>query len=254
MELHAYLNPETGLIELIDPKSGAVVKVQKTKESLVEDSFVEAEVDGHKLLVERGIDLDRFANRVSRWLYSNVMGQVIAQTMVEKNLSLKKVCEENGMPPYSVVCRWRRQHQEFRQMLEDARRDRAELLAEEALELADDADEDADAISKARLRVDVRKWAAEKADPDKFGAKKAVDGNGSVSVTLVLNTGIVREGDPGFKEVTPYGENKAALQGSGSPDLGHRSSPELERPVEPGGGGAGESSGIAAPEDSLRER
>ncbi len=51
-----------------------------------------------------------------------------------------------------------------------ARKLKAEKLAEEALDIADQADETSNSgVNKARLQVDTRKWMASKLDPENYG-------------------------------------------------------------------------------------
>lgn len=73
---------------------------------------------------------------------------------------------------------------EHREMYEAAKLSKASTLAEEALEIADDTSQDQiedgedgirtnhEAISRSKLKVDVRKWYASKLDPQSFGEKQ----------------------------------------------------------------------------------
>jgi len=54
-----------------------------------------------------------------------------------------------------------------------ARRGRAEKWAEETLDIADNVAEDPNAINKAKIRIDARRWLAGVDDPDRFGVKTA---------------------------------------------------------------------------------
>lgn len=80
--------------------------------------------------------------------------------------SLKTVTAPEGMPSISMVYRWLREHDEFRELYESSKEDAADLLAEEILEIADDESGD---TQRARLRVDARKWVAAKLKPKRFG-------------------------------------------------------------------------------------
>lgn len=57
-----------------------------------------------------------------------------------------------------------------RQMLRQARENAAQTLAEQALEIADEADPLTERV--ARLRIDTRKWIASKWAPDTYGDNK----------------------------------------------------------------------------------
>lgn len=65
---------------------------------------------------------------------------------------------------------WINQTEERRTAVLGARKLKAEKLAEEALEIADQVDETSNSgVNKARLQVDTRKWMAGKLDPENYG-------------------------------------------------------------------------------------
>ena len=69
---------------------------------------------------------------------------------------------------------WINRTEERKQAVLNARRLKAEKLAEDAMEIADGADESSSsAVNKARLQVDTRKWLAAKLDPEGYGEKSA---------------------------------------------------------------------------------
>ncbi len=78
---------------------------------------------------------------------------------------------------------------DHRLRLEEARRLRADTYADEAREIADGNMLDADgnisgaAVSRARLRVDTRKWLAAVDNPEKYGKQDAAQ----VNVNLTVN-------------------------------------------------------------------
>jgi hypothetical protein len=65
---------------------------------------------------------------------------------------------------------WINHTEERRVAVLNARKLKAEKLAEEALEIADEVDESSNSgVNKARLQVDTRKWLAGKLDPENYG-------------------------------------------------------------------------------------
>ncbi len=75
---------------------------------------------------------------------------------------------------------------EYRPVIEEARREQADTLAEEALQIAD-ALADADEITRERIavakeRIDVRKWLATVNNPDRYQTNK-----GGPTITLNIN-------------------------------------------------------------------
>ncbi len=83
------------------------------------------------------------------------------------------ICKEHGMPHRASVYLWLGKHQEFSDMYVRAREQRAELYAEEIVDIADN---EADP-NKARVRIDARKWAAAKLNQKVYGDKVTLDGN-----------------------------------------------------------------------------
>ena len=67
---------------------------------------------------------------------------------------------------------WINHTEERKNAVLSARKLKAEKLAEDALDIADEADgSSSSAVNKARLQVDTRKWMAAKLDPEGFGDK-----------------------------------------------------------------------------------
>ena len=61
----------------------------------------------------------------------------------------------------------------MKERLAEARRGRADKWADDALKIADDVPEEPNAINKAKIRIDARKWLAGIDDPERYGQKAA---------------------------------------------------------------------------------
>lgn len=61
---------------------------------------------------------------------------------------------------------------ELKQKMVEARIRRADFLAEEILQIADDVKADPNEINKAKNKIDVRKWIANIDNPEKYGLKQ----------------------------------------------------------------------------------
>ena len=102
--------------------------------------------------------------------------------------SLSSICKEDKMPAKSTVIEWVLDDREgFAEQYATARRLQAELLADEIVDIADDSTNDymlrqsksgeehesvnPEAIGRARLRVDTRKWYLSKVLPKVYGDK-----------------------------------------------------------------------------------
>lgn len=76
-------------------------------------------------------------------------------------------------------------HEDYRPMIEEARREQADTLAEEALQIADnlaDGTVTREDIAVAKERIDVRKWLATVNHPDRYQVNK-----NTPAITLNIN-------------------------------------------------------------------
>ena len=126
----------------------------------------------------------------ARTLYNPAIVDIICSRIVEGQ-SLTDICRQPDIPSYVTLCRWRRQHPYINEMLEQARRDRAEAMRDKALSEALAADEDN--VAAQRLKTDVLKWAASVDDPAKYSPKTKVDATVAVATKILIDTGINRD-------------------------------------------------------------
>jgi hypothetical protein len=100
--------------------------------------------------------------------------------------SLRKVCENDWAPDKASVFRWLRTIPEFCDQYTRAKAEAAESMADDMIDIADDASNDwmakhdpnnpgymlnGEHINRSRLRVDTRKWIAAKLKPKVYGDK-----------------------------------------------------------------------------------
>lgn len=100
--------------------------------------------------------------------YSDDLAAEICSKLADGK-SLKSICDAPGMPDKATVYRWIAAHDAFRDLYARAREDQADTMADEIVDIADNAK--SDDVNKARLRVDARKWVAAKLKPKKYGDK-----------------------------------------------------------------------------------
>lgn len=108
-------------------------------------------------------------------------------------MSLRSVCNEDGMPDAATVFKWMRTNEEFLKQYARAKQESADAMAEEILDISDQANGDwmtrkigkeevqvanNEAIQRSRLRVDTRKWLMSKMKPKKYGEKLDMTTNG----------------------------------------------------------------------------
>ena len=86
------------------------------------------------------------------------------------------------MPTKATVCKWLIENKEFSDQYARARDKQADYFAEEIIEIADSAEAESAAVSKAKLQIDARKWAASKIAPKKYGDKVEQQITGSLAI------------------------------------------------------------------------
>lgn len=124
--------------------------------------------------------------------YSKALAGLVCE-QIALGYSLRTVCKSDEMPGIATVFTWLRENIDFQEQYARACEERTEAMAEDLLDIADDGSNDytetedgrtaynGDAIQRAKLRVDTRKWLMAKMKPKKYGDKMAVDN----TVTLV---------------------------------------------------------------------
>lgn len=83
-------------------------------------------------------------------------------------LSLRKICEMDGMPSKTTVLKWLDQYPEFARQYARAREAQADAMIDDTLDIADNKSLDP---QDRRVRIDTRKWLAGKLRPKKYGEK-----------------------------------------------------------------------------------
>lgn len=106
--------------------------------------------------------------------YTKDMADKICEK-ISGGLSLRAICAEAGMPARGTVYRWLIENADFQDQYTRAREKQADYFAEEIIEIADSAEAESAAVSKAKLQIDARKWAASKIAPKKYGDKQEID-------------------------------------------------------------------------------
>lgn len=120
---------------------------------------------------------------------------------IENGQSVRFIGQEDDMPAESTIHEWLKKHSEFSEKYVRAKEAYADSVFEEILEIADDSRNDwveretrrgsfialnDEAIGRARLRVDARKWMLGKLAPKKYGDKLEIEAKveGEVKITI----------------------------------------------------------------------
>ncbi len=119
-----------------------------------------------------------------------------------EGMSLREICRQEGMPDKATVMRWLQAHDSFRDQYVRAKEIGIEALAEDILDIADDASNDwmerrtadgdsagwlfnGEAARRSQIRIDSRKWLLSKLAPKKYGDKVTQEHTGAVTVTKI---------------------------------------------------------------------
>ena len=126
--------------------------------------------------------------------YTDEMADAICERICDGE-SLRSIGRDESMPHISTILRMIDRHVHFREQYTRAMAVRAETMAEEILEIADNGTNDTyqdgegntrtdyDVIARSRLRVDSRKWLASKLLAKKYGDKVTQEINHSGSIS-----------------------------------------------------------------------
>jgi hypothetical protein len=133
--------------------------------------------------------------------YSEELADAICLRIAEGE-SLRSICRDETMPSKSAVMEWLLKYEDFRTKYAHARVLQADVRGDEMLEIADDGSADYklagrdgedividhEHVARSKLRVETRKWLAEKLAPKKYGAKLAVEASGPGGGPIPYNT------------------------------------------------------------------
>ena len=126
-------------------------------------------------------------------VYSEALGDAIAG-LIGEGRSLISIAKQPGMPSVGVMHRWAQLYPTFKSKVQMARRYRADVYREKAESILENL-ADKEEVPVAKLKFEGYMRLAEKDNPEMYGnASQAVSGQG-MSLKLVVNTGIVRDGN-----------------------------------------------------------
>lgn len=213
---HFYRKNKRGLIEAIEKGTGRILAVQSSAEDLLKDKFervVQIDTPQGPVWIEKGLNFD-LVHRLEPYPYSKILADLVCEEIAVHAGSMRSASEKLNVP-YSAILRWKRENEEFRNEIAIAEKERAGSFHDEILE-------EARKSRDQKTKIATLQWAAEKGDSEKYGAKTKISGDKNAPLTIVLDTGIRRPGDPGYVEPTPQ-ENLESLPAT-EPD---REAPEI---------------------------
>lgn len=193
-------NEKTGVLEVVHIMTGDVVGYFRSEAKYevipVKVNRLKTE-DGACIFMQEGVDPGDAVYTGKKIPFNPIIADLIC-SRVSSGVSLKKVCEMEGMPSYGLVCKWRRKNEAFDKALLQAFEDYADYVADKVVEIADTCSANKDAVAKASLQVDTLKYKAQVHKPRIYSPRMKVSGDEAAPLKLVIETGIRRPGDPGF--------------------------------------------------------
>lgn len=195
----AHQNQE-GLIELIDVNTGNVVAVQHSIREILKGKQADIHEittpDGRKVWVEKGLASRSLKHR--HYELDTVAMDLFCQNLT-KGWSMKRSAEELGLD-INIIRQWRVRSPKFNDQIKLAKLARADEMHEKVLEEAEDSFD-------TKVRIDAYKYMAEKGNPEAYGQKTKIVGDPNAPLGFIIETGIRRPGDSGFKEGTDATQN-----------------------------------------------
>jgi hypothetical protein len=109
----------------------------------------------------------------STQLAIDICARILTRDELGNLRTLRDVCNDDGMPAESTAYHWMNLHAEFAEMYARAREERAHMVADEIVQIADTELDP----NRARIRIDARKWWAGKANAKHYGERASLDVN-----------------------------------------------------------------------------
>lgn len=103
-------------------------------------------------------------------LYTPELATRICEKVAECT-PIHKIAELEWAPSETSIYKWLNDHPEFAEEYTHARMAQADRMVAETIEIADEPIDKMGAVERARVRVQVRQWAAERMAPKKYGAR-----------------------------------------------------------------------------------
>lgn len=173
-------------------------------------------VDSPQAIVVSATDSDPAVLGVERramhMRYSHELSKAI-EDLYFSGQSFHAISKQPGMPAYSTLLKWYAQNAEFRSRIDEADIARAIHHRDQALERATDPMLGKDEVSAARLAFDAHVWAAEKANPNKFGKQINQSTQISGGVVINVNTNVPPRDISNVIELNPDGTVKRIADG-----------------------------------------
>lgn len=141
--------------------------------------------------------------------YTAAKAKKICDVIASSSISVRELSSQDDMPCEVTIYKWLNDNEEFAKNYAHAKKSQLEYMANEIVDIADNAENDymrrqgrdddedsgwvtnGEAIQRSKLRVDTRKWLMSKLNAKKYGDKTQLtgaDGEGPVEVSQIVRT------------------------------------------------------------------
>lgn len=103
------------------------------------------------------------------------------EKLADGEKSMRAICEEPGMPSRQAIFRWIAENPEFASLYHEARAIQVHGYVDDTVYIADTEKD----TSKARVRIDARRWLAERLDPKNYGNRIEHEHTAQITTTNV---------------------------------------------------------------------
>jgi len=145
-------------------------------------------------------DIENITKESKPLVFTPQMAEIFISEVINGR-TIGSICKDPDFPSYRTVLRWRRDVPNFAKDLDVAKKHRAEVFFDLAVDTVRDlnpGEADKDTMALAKMKSEVFKYAAKIGDQSSFGDKSHITGDVSHG-HYMIETGIRRAGDPGFK-------------------------------------------------------
>lgn len=178
---------------IIDSITGvSVVVLHKDPSKALSQKLIQVETPEGLVWTQEGV---RVPTHFLGSEYNPLVLDLLCQRIVEGK-GVTEVCKEPGMPSYNTLCKWRRQYPEVGVAIENAKRERAEILRDKIMVKAErtyaSKEGTRDEVPALAVLVDATKWTTA-VDNEKYNPKAKIEANISMPTVIQVVTGISRE-------------------------------------------------------------
>lgn len=121
-------------------------------------------------------------------IYAHIRPEIADEVVqwVSEGKTLRDYCRQPGKPNRRTIDEWRARDREFAQRMWRARDDGYDVIAEEALSIADQPSDHEDDVQHRKLQIWARLQLLAKWDPRRYGDKVQIGGD-ATGVPLVIS-------------------------------------------------------------------